>query len=120
MSATVQAIDCAAERESYSPTDRVILTLLVAGMMAALVMLLILLKEIDAQLKPGEFYSPDIIKPPIYYIAHGIQITLMLSAGVLTLLSTNLRKIQRDYILIFGLYIGAALLMTARGYTVSE
>src|SRR5438105_4640673 len=107
MSTTVQMIDYDAEREtSYSPTDRVILSVLVAGMVAALVMLLILLREIDAQLKPGEFYNPDIVKPPIYYAAHGIQIALMLIAGVLTLLSTDFRKIQRDYVLIFALYIG--------------
>src|SRR5207249_61862 len=63
---------------------------------------------------------PELVKPPIYYVAHGIQIALMLIAGVLTLLSTDFRKIQRDYILVLALYIGAGLLMAVRGYTVSD
>ena len=62
----------------------------------------------------------DAPRPPAYYIAHAIEITLLLLAGLIALIGTNPRTIERGYILKFGLFIGACLLMTARSYTFSD
>lgn len=124
MSAQAQAgfgwVESDAGEARQTLADRIVVFLTAAGFIAAMAMLVLLLKAIQEQLKPGEFYSPDIVKPPLYYAAHAAQLFLLLSAGLVALLATDFRTIERGYLLRFGLFIGAALLMTMRGYTAEE
>jgi hypothetical protein len=116
----VDRLESCSDSGSLTTTDRVVLTLTVSGLVAAVVMRVLFLKAIQEQLKPGELYpSPDIIKPALFYSVHAIQIVLLLAAGFVALLSTDFRTIERGYRLRFALFIGAALL-TMKGYSAAE
>jgi hypothetical protein len=52
----------------------------------------------------------------LYYAAHGVQMCLLIAAGLLALMSTNLRQIERGYMLRFTLFIAAAMLTALRGF----
>lgn len=100
--------------------DHVVIALTVAGLIAALVMLVLLLESIQQQTKPGELYPSDVTKPALFYIAHAIQIVLLLGAAFVALISTDPRGIEPGYFWRFGLFMAAAVLMTARGYSVVD
>jgi hypothetical protein len=89
-------------------------------MIAAFVMFFTYHDAERAQLTPDQLYSSKIVKPPLYYIAHATQITLLFTAGILAWLSIGERKIERGYGLQFMLFIGASALMAARGYSLSD
>ena len=104
----------------HTTTDRVVLALTLAGLIAALATLVLLLDSIQQQAKPGEFIPSNIIKPTIYYVAHAIQIVLLLAAALVSLMCDGLRGIERGYFWRFGLFIGAVFLMTAKGYSAAD
>ena len=91
--------------------DHVVIALTVAGLIAALVMLVLLLESIQQQTKPGELYPSDVTKPALFYIAHAIQIVLLLGAAFVALISTDPRGIEPGYFWRFGLFMAAAVLI---------
>jgi hypothetical protein len=100
--------------------DRFILLLTTAGIVAAVVAYISYDLAARAQLRPDELYSADVVKTPLYYATYAAQIILLASAGLLALLTTNLRNIERGFVVKFALFIGAAFLMAARGFSTSE
>ena len=100
--------------------DRVVLTLMTLGLIAASVAFIDYQAAVKVQLQPDEFFSATIVKSPTYYAAHAIQVVLLFVAGLLALAYTDTRMIQRGYLRRFILLVGAVLLMTARGYSTSD
>jgi hypothetical protein len=100
--------------------ERLVLTLVSLGMIASLVALVSLQQALKYQLKPDEFFSSDIVKSQLYYVAHAIEIILLIAAGLLAMISADWRAIERGYLVRFALFLGAVLLMTSRGYSFSE
>jgi hypothetical protein len=103
--------------EAMTGADRLVLTLTVLGMIASAVMVTIVVRAVQ---DAGEVGEADIYKPAVFYIVHAIQLTLLLAAGVAALLNTDFREIERGFLPRLALFFGAALLMTARGYTASD
>jgi hypothetical protein len=70
----------------------------------------------------GQITSPEseIVKSNWYYVPYGIEIILLAAAGVLAFATTKRGTVDKTYNLYFALFMGASLLMTARGYTVSD
>jgi len=104
----------------WSATERIILILTSLAMIASLIAFLSYEDALSSQLKPDELYSSKIIKSQLYYVAYAVQIALSISAGVLALITTDWRNIERGYLLRFTLFMGAAVLMTARGYSIAD
>jgi hypothetical protein len=100
--------------------ERVVLTLVVLGMLASLVTFISYQQAMKYQLKSDELYSSNIVKPQLYYIAHAIEIALLLPAGLLAMILTDWRVIERGYLARFALLLGAVVLMTMRGYSLSD
>ena len=100
--------------------EHLVLALLVLGMFASLVTLISNQQALKYQLKPDELYSSIIVKSQLYYVAHAIEITLLVPAGLLAMISTDWQAIEPGYLVRFALFLGAVLLMTARGYSFSE
>jgi hypothetical protein len=100
--------------------ERLVLTLTTLGMIASMAAFVSYEEAISTQLKEGELFASDLVKSHFYYVVYGIQLILFTAAGVLAFLSTEWRTIERGYLLRFALFLGAALLMTARGYSFSE
>jgi hypothetical protein len=100
--------------------ERLVLTLVSLGMIASLVALVSVQQALKNQLKPDEFFSSNIVKSQLYYVAHAIEISLLVPAGLLAMISADWRAIERGYLVRFALFLGAVLLMTARGYSFSE
>jgi uncharacterized membrane protein YwzB len=100
------------------------LTLTVLGIIAAVIVHLTLNKAAQAQLEfePDQLYSGlvSIVKPPLYYAAHAVEIVLILAAGLAAMLTTDTRSFERGYLGRFGLLTAAAMLMAVRGYTSSD
>ena len=97
-----------------------VLTLVALGIVASMAALVSYEETISQQLKPGDIFVPDLVKSRFYYAVYGIELVLFTAAGVLALLSTEWRTIERGYLLRFAFLLGAALLMTARAYSFSE
>lgn len=119
----VQAVDDSqpvywAEQEDTA--DRKVMVLMILGMIASVIAFLSLREALRTQLKPNEFYSENIVKSQLFYVAHAAQIGLLMITGTLALVATDMRTLTRGYILRFMLFIGAATLMTFRGYSLSE
>ena len=106
--------------ERRTGTERLVFALVALGMIASFVGFLVYEQALKEQLKPDQLYNSNIVKPQLYYIAHGCQLVFMLAAGVITLVFTNFRAIERGYLLRLLLLFGAAMLMTVRGYSLSE
>lgn len=104
----------------WSATERLVLVLTALGMIASLVVLLSYQEALRSQLKPDELYSPNIVKSQLYYAAYAIQIALSISAGVVALLTTDWRTVERGYLSRFALFVGVVVLMTARGYSIAD
>jgi len=90
------------------------------GMIASLVTFMSFQQALKNQLRPDELYSSNIVKSQLYYVAHATEIALLVSAGIVALLSASWKAIERGYLLRFALFLGAVLLMTAKGYSFSE
>ena len=103
-----------------SATERLVPVLTVLGMIASVVVLVSYQEALRSQLKPDELYSPNIVKSTLYYVAYALQIALLFSAGVLALLTTDWRAVERGYLLQCALFVGVVVLVTARGYSLSE
>jgi hypothetical protein len=99
--------------------QHVLFTLLTLGIIASLVAVASSELTANPQPKPYEMLR-DVAKPQLYYVAHGIEITLLMSAGVIALSLADFRKIQSGYLLRFGLLLVGVFLMTMRGYTLSD
>ncbi len=106
--------------ERRTGTERAVLALVLLGMLAAFVMFFTYERALKEQLRPDQLYNGNIVKPQIYYLAHGCQLLLMLAAGALSLAFTNFRAIERGYVLSMILLFGATALMTIRGYSLSD
>ena len=104
----------------WSSAERLVLILTTLGMIASVVAFLSYQEALKSQLKPDELYSPNIVKSQLYYAAYATQLILLISAGLLALSSTDRRALEPNYRLYFALFVGAALLMTVRGYSFSE
>jgi hypothetical protein len=112
---------CALAPTRYSTQDRFVLTLVALGILASLVAFISYQQALKYQLKPDEFYgSSNVVKSQVYYAAHAAQIILLISAGLVTVLFTNWRTIERGYGWRFSLFLCAVLLMTVRGYSFGE
>ncbi|MBZ5601325.1 MAG: hypothetical protein LAO79_03375 [Acidobacteriia bacterium] len=123
MSAHTVAFEEAVEirpSERIKAGDRFTLWVMGAGMLAGLVTYIIYDVVASTQLQPGWFISADVAKPPIYYAAYAAELVLLTVAGMLALLSANLRKLESGYTVRFALFIGAALVMAARGFTAAD
>ena len=103
-----------------SAAERLVPVLTALGMIASVVVLLSYQEALRSQLKPDELYSPNIVKSQLYYVAYALQIALLISAGILALLTTDWRAVERGYLLRCALYVGVVALVTARGYSLSE
>ena len=111
---------CASRRTGWTATERLVLGLVVAGMLASLVAFISYQQSLKYQLKADELYSSNIVKSQLYYAAHALEITLLASAGIAAMLSYDWRTVERGYLTRFALFLGAVLLMTARGYSLSD
>ncbi len=60
------------------------------------------------------------VQSPVYYVAHATQLLLLVSAGLVAFLSFDFRTLKRDYLPLFALFLGAAVIMAARGYSASQ
>jgi len=100
--------------------EGLVLTLVSLGMVASLVAFISVQQAIKYQLKPDELFSTTIVNSPLYYVAHVTETILLVSAGLVALMFTKWRTIERGYFLRFALFLGAALLMTARSFSFSE
>ena len=114
---------CFVERRAFGPTrrppaERLVLILTTLGMIAALVRF-VSFNETRSQYTEALLVPSNIVQSQSYYVTHSIQILLLVSAGVVALLSTNWRAVKQGYLLPFTLLFGAALLMTVRGYSLS-
>src|SRR4029077_19525483 len=97
--------------------ERLVLTLTVLGMIASVVAFM---EFEDARSEITQVIVPATVpRSSLYYAAHASQIILFMSAGLSALLSTDWRRIEPGYLARFMLFIGAAILMTARGYSFS-
>ena len=99
---------------------RLVLTLVLLGMVASLVVCISYEQAIKYQQKPDELIPSNLVQSQLYYVARTIEITLLVLAGLVALLSTDWQAIERGYLLRFVLLLSAALLMTTRGYSFSE
>ena len=120
---SLQAIDesdSLSLQESAEPADRLTMIFLILGLIASVVAFLSLREALRTQLKPGEFYSPNIVKSQLFYLSHGVHIALLLIAGAVAFLSTDWRAIKPGYLWGFLIFIVATLLMTLRGYPASQ
>lgn len=102
------------------PPDKFVLTLLIEAMIAALVEAVCYQSALEAQATPDRLYGFDVVKPMLFYIAYAMQLVLALSAGALAMMSLNFKTIDRTYPMRFWFMITAALLMTARSYTLAD
>jgi hypothetical protein len=100
--------------------ERLVLTLMTLGMIASFVVFLSSQQATVTQTNPNELVPRNIIKSQLYYLAHAAEIILLVSAGLIALLSTDFRTVVRGYPVRFLLLLGAALLMMARSYTLSD
>jgi hypothetical protein len=100
--------------------ERLVLTLMSLGMIASLVAFVSYQQALKYQLKSDELYPLNIVKSQLFYVAHATEIILLVSAGLAALIFTNWQSIERGYLMRFALFLGATLLMTARGYSLSE
>jgi hypothetical protein len=121
---TVAPPDTSIEMRASSPArrttaERLVLTLTCLGMTAALVRH-ISFQETRSQFAEDLVARPDIPQSPVYYVAHTIQLLLLLSAGLIALFSLDIRTIKRGYALRFALLVAVSLLTTARGYSLSD
>lgn len=109
-----------AAKRTLSPS-RFLLGLLTLGMIAAFIEVASFQSSLEAQevANPG-FSAVEIIKTPLFYRAYAVQLVCGLFAGMLGIIALNFRTIDRTYLMRFWFLIGAALLMTARGYTVAD
>jgi hypothetical protein len=89
-------------------------------MIASVVAYLSYQDALRSQLKSDQFYSPDIVKPMFYYAAYAVQLTMLMSAGLVAWFTMDSRTLQRNYFWRLALLIGAALLMTLRGFSFSD
>ena len=104
--------------------DRLVLALTALAMTAAVIVHFAVTGAAQTQLalEPDQLFSGlvHIVKPPLYYAAHAIEILLVLAAGLAALLATDARRIERGYLVRFGLLLAAAMLMAARGFSSSD
>jgi hypothetical protein len=104
--------------------DRLALSLTVLAMIASVIVHFTLNKAAQTQLEfePYQLYSGlvSIVKPPLYYAAHTIEIVLILAAGLSAMVNTDTRSIERGYLGRLALLTAAAMLMAVRGYTSSD
>jgi hypothetical protein len=103
----------------WNATERLVRVLTALGIIASLIAFLSYQEALKSQLKPDELNSPNIVKSQLYYAAYATQLILLISAGLLAFFSTDPRSLERKYRLYFALFVGAALLMTVRGYSLS-
>jgi len=106
--------------ETLPRADRIMLGLTVFGIAAALVAFITYDFAARVYLRPGDILPSDVVKPPLYYAAYGTQIVVLTVAGLFALLGTNLRQIERGFMMRFSLFILAALLMAVRGLSGSD
>jgi hypothetical protein len=111
---------CALRSTRRTAQERLVLTLVLLGMVASLVACISYEQAIKYQQKPDELIPSNLVRSQLYYVAHATEIILLVSAGLAALIFTNWQLIERGYLLRFVLFLGAALLMTARGYSFSE
>ena len=100
--------------------ERLVLTLVLLGMVASLVVFISYEQAIKYQQKPDELMPSNLVRSELYYVARTIEFTLLVLAGLMALLSTDWQAIERGYLWRFVLFLGAALLMMARSYSFSE
>ncbi len=100
--------------------DRLVLTLLSVGLIAGLVAYISYDVVARQQLRPGEFVAAAVVKPPLYYAAHSAEIVLLTVAGLLALASANLRQMEHGITLRFMAFVGAAMLMSLRGFAPAD
>lgn len=104
--------------ERQIPAERLAVILTVLGLIASLVTF-VSFEEARSQ-STHDLVPTTVARSQLYYAAHATQVLLLISAGLAALLSANWRRIEPTYLGRFVLFIGAALLMTARGYSLSQ
>lgn len=109
-----------AAKRALSP-GRFLLALLTLGMIAAFIEVASYQSSLEAQevANPG-FSAIEIIKTSLFYRAYALQLLCGLFSGMLGIVALDFRTIDRSYLVRFWFLIGAALLMTARGYTLAD
>lgn len=102
--------------------NRLLMTLLILAMTAAMVEVVVYQSTLEAQVhvQSDQLYGYNIIKPPLYYAAYAIQLSLSLLTGLVAMIMLDFRTVDRTYPLRLALLLGAAVLMTARSYTLSD
>ncbi|MBV8706147.1 MAG: hypothetical protein JO182_18835 [Acidobacteriaceae bacterium] len=101
--------------------NRFALALLIVSIATALVQVISYQSSLKAQAGSNpNFFLVEVQKTPLYYTAYAIQLALAFSAGLIAIISTNFRTIDRTYLIRFWFLIAAALLMAAKGYTVAD
>jgi hypothetical protein len=73
-----------------------------------------------SQLVPGQLYSGEIQKGLVFFVAHAAQIVLLCTAGLLAMVTTDMRNIQRGYLVPLGALFAAAGMMMLRGYPLAD
>src|SRR4051812_46579862 len=78
--------------------ERATLILLGFGMAASVIAFISYEAAIKTQLSADQLYSAEIVKSPLYYAAYALQLSMLISAGMLALVNTDSRHIQKGYI----------------------
>lgn len=88
------------------------------GMAASTVALWLMVQALPAYVKRDSSDFSHVLKPPLYYPAHGLEILCVCAAGILALSRTP-QQLLRRYGVRFLLFLLAGALMTVKGYSLS-
>lgn len=85
---------------------------------ASTVALWVYVQALHNYVTPDIFDYSQVLKPPLYYAAHGLEILCVCGAGLMALSRTP-NHLLRRYGVGFLLFLLAGALMTVRGYSLS-
>ena len=92
--------------------------LTVVAMAAATVSLWVYVQALHLYTTPGVFDYSRVLKPPLYYAAHGLEMLCVCAAGFIAMIRTR-HQLLRKYGVRFLLFFLAGALMIVRGYSFS-
>lgn len=96
--------------------SRLPVLLTAVGMVASTVALWLYVQALPAFVKRDLFDYIQVEKPPLYYVAHGVEILCVCGAGLIALNRAQ-HHLLRRYGLRFLLFLFAGALMAVRGYS---
>jgi len=103
-----------------APVQQAVIILTVLGLCASFGTMLSFIPASKTQIGANPFDYSEIVKNPNYYALHTLEILFLVSAGLLALSLTKPREITGGFMWRFGLFLAAAGLMAARGYTLKD